>query len=211
MQFVATPLMDSTYKDTQETFTSEEQACAAVVSSARMTLPSINLIPLGGRKSRIEYVVDLPSTATKLVIPYHFISQCYPYYVNSYYNDQMTITLNDGQTNTILLYESVNNNADAEDQLATGSPYGYWRDLYENIANEDQSSDKGWGESKDGSYTNYNTEPYTKSFFGQVGRRELSSDISGWAGKRVTIVIEVSDTGDSIYDTAAVIEKIEIK
>ncbi len=50
-----------------------------------------------------------------------------------------------------------------------------------------------------------------KSFFGQVGRRELSSDISGWAGKRVTIVIEVSDTGDSIYDTAAVIEKIEIK
>ncbi len=113
-------------------------------------------------------------------VEYNFVSQEYPGWVNTQYNDMFYILI--GGERVFLHRETVNDNA------------GSWLDFYQPIGNVTESSASGNG--------------VEQKFGGKVGNRTKTFDIAKCSGQRARVIFAVSDLGDTIYDTAALINRI---
>ena len=154
-----------------------------------------------GRKSSSVYCsVVIPEEATTIEVSYNFISQEYAEWVGSGFNDIFTVKI-DGSPDTIL--SRTINNAGAEQ-------------LWEDISAESASV----GAIADSNDAGYNSTG--RVFDGQLGVNArgakieessspyASGDISKHAGQEVVITLTVADAGDSIFDTAALVDYIYV-
>jgi hypothetical protein len=135
---------------------------------------------LGGVASYLVRDFDIPAGRTKLKVEYNFVSQEYPSWVDTEFNDSFYILI--GGDKVFLHKESVNNNA------------GKWKDFYTALGNVGES---------EASVTDV-----LHLFGGETGRREAEFDVARCSGQRTRLIFGVSDMGDSIYDTAALINRI---
>lgn len=134
----------------------------------------------GGTTSHIAREVTIPTSASTLVIDYAFLSQEYPAWVNTIYNDAFVAYVV-GDTG-FLLTETVTGND------------GRWSDFFQPVGNVTESKvDVGGVSGK---------------FGGTTGARTKRIDVSGCGGQTVTLALGVADVGDSIYDSAVVIDRI---
>ena len=129
----------------------------------------------GARSALIRDIV-VPQGASTMKVEYNFLSQEYPDWLNSQFNDIFAIFIA-GQTQ-FLHKETVQSNT------------GKWQNYYKTIGNVN-SSDAMDGE-----------------FPGRLKQRTLSFALSICAGEEIRLVFAVSDIGDRIYDSAAVINRI---
>jgi hypothetical protein len=135
---------------------------------------------LGGIASYMVRDFDIPAGRTKLKVEYNFVSQEYPSWVDTQFNDSFYILI--GGDKVFLHKESVNNNA------------GKWKDFYTALGNVGES---------DASVTNV-----LHLFGGETGRREAEFDVARCSGQKTRLIFGVSDMGDAIYDTAALINRV---
>jgi len=154
-----------------------------------------------GRKvSQVYCRANVPADATTIEVSYNFISQEYSEWVGSGFNDMFTVKI-DGSPDSLV--NRTINNAGAEQ-------------LWEPIAAE-SASVGAIAESSDASYNG--TGPV---FDGQLkvdarganlmdpAKPVATADISKHAGESVVITLTVGDAGDSIFDTAALVDYISI-
>jgi hypothetical protein len=134
----------------------------------------------GNAMSRMSREVTVPEGAKELVIEYNFVSQEYPGWVGTIYNDAFVAYVA-GDTH-FLLAETVNGNA------------GRWQDYFESVGNVSQSTVAVGGVSG--------------TFGGTTGARTARVPVEGCTGKTVTLVLAISDVGDTIYDSAVAIDRI---
>lgn len=135
---------------------------------------------VGGKASRITRELTVPAGAKELVVDYTFVSQEYPSWVGTIYNDAFVAYV--AGDPRFLFVETVNGNA------------GQWKDFYQPVGNVSASSaNVGGVESK---------------FGGTTGTRTKRIPVTGCEGKSITLVLGVSDVGDSIYDSAVAIDRI---
>ncbi|HYX38830.1 MAG TPA: choice-of-anchor L domain-containing protein [Oligoflexus sp.] len=135
---------------------------------------------LGGIASGLTRDFEIPDGVTKMGVEYNFVSQEYPGWVNSQYNDMFYILI--GGERVFLHRETVNDNA------------GSWLDFYQTLGNVTESNASGNG--------------VEQKFGGKVGTRTKIFDIARCSGQRTRVIFAVSDLGDTIYDTAALINRI---
>ena len=134
----------------------------------------------GDAVSRMSREVVVPQGAKELVIDYAFMSQEYPYWVGTIYNDTFVAYV--GGDTKFLLVETVAGNQ------------GQWKDFFTPIGNvRDSHVDVGGVNGK---------------FGGTTGARQKRIAVEGCGGKSVTLVLGVSDVGDTIYDSAVAIDRI---
>ena len=124
--------------------------------------------------------MKVPADAKELVIEYNFVSQEYPGWVGTIYNDAFVAYVA-GDTH-FLLAETVNGNG------------GRWQDYFETVGNVSQSTVSVGGVSG--------------KFGGTTGTRTARVPVDGCAGKTVTLVLAISDVGDTISDSAVAIDRI---
>lgn len=135
---------------------------------------------VGNSVSGVFREIRVPITAKKLHVEYNFVSQEYPAWVNTIYNDTFLIYV---AGNTQLLhFETVNSNA------------GQWQDFYKPLGNVAESHAV--------------VGDVFQKFGGETGSRTVSYDFSACAGEKVRLIFGVSDLGDTIYDSAALINRI---
>ena len=135
---------------------------------------------LGGVLSGMVRDFNIPAGATKMKVRYNYVSQEYPSWVNTIYNDMFYILI--GGERSFLHKETVNSNA------------GKWKNFYKEIGNVSESNAAHQG--------------VLHLFGGETGMREVSFDIGRCSGQRTRMIFAVSDMGDSIYDSAALIDKV---
>ena len=134
----------------------------------------------GNAWSRMARDIVVPQGAKELVIDYVFMSQEYPTWVGTMYND--TFVAYAGGDTKFLLLETVTGNQ------------GQWKDFYTAIGTVRESH--VGGASIDG------------KFGGTTGARQKRIPVNGCGGRTVTLVFGISDIGDTIYDSAVAIDRI---
>ena len=155
-----------------------------------------------GRTSSTVYCsVTVPDEATKIDVSYNFISQEYAEWVGSGFNDIFTVKV-DGSPDTVL--SRTINNAGSEQ-------------LWEDISDENARAVGAIADSNDAAYNNTG-----RKFDGQLkvnargakidesGSPFATGDISKHQGQEIIIMLTVADAGDSIFDTAALVDYIHI-
>ncbi|MCW5771636.1 MAG: choice-of-anchor L domain-containing protein, partial [Rhodospirillaceae bacterium] len=135
---------------------------------------------IGGKVSRMTRELTIPASAKELVIDYTLLSQEYPGWVGTIYNDAFVAYVA-GDTR-FLLVETVTGNQ------------GRWMDFFQPVGNVVESSATVGG--------------VDKKFGGTTGARTKRVPVTGCEGKTITLVLGVSDVGDSIYDTAVAIDRV---
>jgi hypothetical protein len=121
-----------------------------------------------GAVSRLSREVVIPAGAKELVIDYVFLSQEYPHWVGTIYNDAFVAYVV-GDTH-FLLAETVTNNS------------GKWLDFFQPIGTVRESMvDVGGVAGK---------------FGGTTGARTKRIPVDGCAGRAVTLVLGITDVGD---------------
>jgi len=154
-----------------------------------------------GRKScTVARSVTVPEGATRLVVSYDYVSQEYPEWINSAYNDMFTIILS-GET-SYLVHRTITDGAAPGAWIDYGQPLG-------NIAESADAQYNSNGSVFDGQITpdniNGEGEPPrggnddTKVY----GRTAIYAVTPGFT---ITILITVADVADVIYDSAALID-----
>lgn len=133
-----------------------------------------------GSRSALVRTFEVPAGASKLHLRYSFVSQEYPAWLESSFND-LFVVYRAGETR-FLVSESVQSNAEA------------WEDHFAPLGNVDAS------EAEVG-------DVYHR-FGGRLGQREASLDVGACAGGQVRLVFAVTDIGDRIYDSAALIDAV---
>jgi len=139
----------------------------------------------------------VPDTATTLEVAYNFVSQEYPEWVGSGYNDTFSVTLAGSPES--LIHRTINNAA--EDDL--------WIDAVDavpdlgDIAYSADALYNGEGSRFDGMLRSDQTGPELGEALG------ISAfDISEFAGTEITIILTVNDVGDYIYDSGVAVDGI---
>lgn len=134
----------------------------------------------GNAMSRMAREIDVPPGAKELVVDYVFMSQEYPSWVGTIYNDTFVAYV--GGDTKFLLTETVTGNQ------------RQWKDFFTPIGNVRESHVAVGG--VDG------------KFGGTTGARHKRISVEGCGGRSVTLVFGVSDVGDTIYDSAVAIDRI---
>lgn len=129
-----------------------------------------------GIASRMVREVNVPAGTRALVIDYNVMTQEYPNWVGTIYNDVFVAYVSGDRG--FLLAETVTGNA------------GKWTDFGKVVGNVDKSSVE------------------SGKFNGITGARQKRIALDGCEGKRITLVLGVSDVGDSIYDTAVAVQRV---
>lgn len=127
----------------------------------------------------------VPSDKTSLQVKWNFLSEEFLEFINSGYQDRLEIVIkNEEGTEAILLSKNI-------DQLA---------------------SDFGATENIPGSLVEVSPAIiFDQGDVYMTGTQESSFDITPYQGKCITLTIRCTDIGDSIYDTAILLDEIEIK
>jgi hypothetical protein len=136
-----------------------------------------------GAVSRMSREIVVPQGAKELVIDYTFLSQEYPHWVGTIYNDTFVAYVA-GDTK-FLVVETVTGNQ------------GQWKDFFTPIGNVRES--------------HVDTGGVNGKFGGTTGPRRKRIPVDGCGGRTVTLVFGVSDVGDTIYDSAVAIDRISFE
>jgi len=154
-----------------------------------------------GRKASTVYcALQVPEAATTIEVSYNFISQEYAEWVGSGFNDMFTVKV-DGSPDSIL--SRTINNAGSE-QL--------WEDISAESASVgaiEQSNDAGYNAT--GRVFDGQLNPNARGAkIEESGSPYATGDISKHAGQEMILVLTVADAGDSIFDTAALVDYIHV-
>jgi hypothetical protein len=152
----------------------------AAASERRFAFISSGAGSVGGARSALVRTFEVPAGKTKLHLRYSFVSQEYPAWLESSFND-LFVVYRAGETR-FLVSESVQSNADD------------WQDHFAPLGNVGES------EAEVGDVLH--------RFGGRLGQREASLDVGACAGGKVRLVFAVTDIGDRIYDSAALIDAV---
>lgn len=152
----------------------------AGASERRFAFISSGAGSVEGSRSALVRTFEVPAGATKLHLRYSFVSQEYPAWLESSFND-LFVVYRAGETR-FLVSESVQSNA------------GAWEDYFAPLGNVGESEAEVGG--------------VLRRFGGRLGQREASMDVGACAGGRVRMVFAVTDIGDRIYDSAALIDAV---
>lgn len=136
-----------------------------------------------GAASRMAREIVVPEGAKELVIDYVFVSQEYPAWVGTIYNDAFVAYVA-GDTK-FLLAETVTGNQ------------GQWKDFFTPIGNVRES--------------HVNVGGVDGKFGGTTGARQKRIPVNGCGGRAVTLVFGVADVGDRIYDSAVAIDRLRFE
>ncbi len=151
----------------------------------------------------VSRTVQVPAGASKLVVSYNYISQEYIEWLNSAYNDMGTVLIQ-GQTEYIV-HRTINDVAFDDAWTNLGLAIGNIDTSADSNANDNPGIFDGqlnWG-SNDGDTPRGGSDDETDA--GRVAEFAVNS------GDTVTLLITVSDVGDTIYDSALVIDYFEFQ
>ncbi|MFH0731196.1 MAG: choice-of-anchor L domain-containing protein [Pseudomonadota bacterium] len=137
----------------------------------------------------ISQVICLPGNVSQLVFDWNFFSEEFKEYCNSSYDDRFKVSITDLDTNSkTVVFETSVNTLCANQGALVESPVDF--DQGPSGQPGDASYDPGvW-------YTGWNVNQ--------------TVDISAYRGKSVKLEFFATDIGDSIYDTAILIDNIKI-
>lgn len=133
-----------------------------------------------GARSALIRDFEVPPGVTKMHLRYSFLSQEYPAWLDSPYNDLFVVYL--AGSTEFLVKESVQGNEDD------------WIDYFQPVGNV-TSSDAEVGD-------------VHQVFGGRLEAREATVALKGCASGPVRVVFAVTDIGDRIYDSAAGIDAV---
>jgi len=133
-----------------------------------------------GARSALIRDFEVPAGVTKMHVRYSFLSQEYPDWLDSPYNDLFVVYL--AGSTEFLVKESVQGNE--ED----------WIDYFQPVGNVTSSPAEVGGS--------------RQVFGGRLEAREATVSLKGCANGPVRVVFAVTDIGDRIYDSAAVIDAV---
>ena len=126
----------------------------------------------------------IKSNQTKLTVKWNFLSEEFLEYIGSQYQDYFQVVVKDKNgTETVLLNKTI-------DILA---------------------SSFGATKTSPGSLTRVSPEiSFDKGDVYMTGWQTSDLDVSAFAGKRVTLIIRAGDVGDSVFDTAILIDDVSV-
>ncbi len=145
-------------------------------SKTRFAFLSTGAGSRSGIASRMVRELTVPDGVKALVIEYDVMSQEYPNWVGTIYNDFFVAYAAGDQR--FLVAETVSGNA------------GAWKNFGKQVGNVGMSAAENG------------------VFNGITGTRTKRIPVDGCAGKRITLVLGVSDVGDDIYDTAVAVQRV---
>lgn len=172
------------------------------------------------KQGSISQTFVIPNNATKLSFDWNYLSEEFLEYIGSIFDDPYTITITtqDGEE-TKILDLSVNKIAE---EFGASHSNGYSYDKYEqdpgledvvDETNKDNTNEEdSQYEQNGGNLIHVSpTIVFDRGDVWMTGWQSFEYDIKSFRGKEVTLKFYAVDGGDSIYDTAVIIDGISIE